>query len=85
MKTKEALEAMGHTVVPFEFPDAYEYMKLLGDFVFADGGKHFELMVQDDRIAHSFRTFYLGIKFPSWPRRLASSIPLSCNVVFQYF
>ena len=41
LKAKSVLESLGHTLVPFEAPDAYKYMNTFGKIILADHAKHF--------------------------------------------
>ncbi|CAG7786166.1 unnamed protein product [Allacma fusca] len=75
--TKQKLEALGHTVVPFELPDGYRFMKLMIDLIFADGGNYLASQIQDDQIATAIKTLYYGLKFPNWQKKLVGAIPIS--------
>ncbi|CAG7658359.1 unnamed protein product [Allacma fusca] len=76
-ETKRRLEALGHTVVPFEMPDGYVLMKTFLDILFADRAEYLFSQLEDDQIATSNVLQYSGLKIPALQRKLASTLPVT--------
>jgi fatty acid amide hydrolase len=74
LEAKSALEADGHTLVPFEMPDSFEMMKLVVDLCFADHGSHLSNSWKGEPIPLAMLTNFILYNSPMWFRKLAASI-----------
>ncbi|CAG7836319.1 unnamed protein product [Allacma fusca] len=75
LKAKTALEALGHTVVPFEMPDPWRMVSVFATLATADGGNMIYKKLKYDEISRAAEKFKLG-------RSLLSSLRLKLSSLF---
>lgn len=61
---KDALLAAGHTVVPFQMPDAYKYMEVIYEHIFGDQGKWLKELFEGEPLAVSMKEFVTSLRHP---------------------
>jgi fatty acid amide hydrolase len=79
LKAKAALEAMGHTVVPFEIPDIWRLVHVFATLATADGGNIIYRKLKYDKISWVAEKFQQGRSLSSYLYSKIASLFVSPN------
>jgi len=82
LAAKAALEALGHTLIPFEIPESEHYHKIIMELEMADLMSHLGEKLRNDQVSPLIQGLYDLGRMPLWKMKLCSIMPSwmhSCN------